>query len=115
MGPYIFVSIAGHLFFAPQDFSLVHGNTNPANLLGNYHGTGKMNHTFEWGVVITRVLSVLSIVPHHCARLTYFLHPKVRKIDAVLIMPQQITLTLRCACGAQDTFPTPSAQYHLIS
>ena len=29
--------------------------------------------------------TVLSIVPRHCARLTYFIHPELRKINAVLI------------------------------
>ena len=37
-----------------------------------------VNRTFEWGAVIAPFLSVLSIVPRHCARLTYFLHPKLR-------------------------------------
>ena len=54
-----------------------------------------MNGTFEWGVVIATYLSVLSIMPRHCARLTFFLHPKLRKINAVLLTPQLITLTLR--------------------
>ena len=51
-----------------------------------------MNHTFEWGVLIATILSV-RIVPRHCARLTYFLHPKLRKINAVPITPL-IALTL---------------------
>ena len=64
-----------------------------------------MNRTFEWGVVVSTFLSVLSIAPRHCARLTDFLHPKLRKINAVLItfklpLPLPIplpliTLTLR--------------------
>ena len=49
---------------------------------GNYRGTGDVvplvNRTFEWGVVIATFLSALSTVPRHCARLTYFLHPKLR-------------------------------------
>ena len=35
-----------------------------------------VNRTFEWGVVIATFLSVLSVVPRHCARLAYFFHPK---------------------------------------
>ena len=72
------------------------------NLLAptNHHrGTGEnipfLNCTFEWGVVITTFLSILSILPRHCARLTDFLRPKLRKMNAVLIPPQQITLPLR--------------------
>ena len=72
-----------------------------AHNFGNYRVTGELlpfvNCTFEWGVVIATVLSVLSIVPRHCARLTYFLHPKWRKIDALLITLKQMTLTLRRA------------------
>ena len=59
-------------------------------------------------MVITIFLSVLRIVPSDCARLTYFLHPKSREIDAVLISLKLITLTMRrlqCACGAQEAFP----------
>ena len=51
--------------------------------------------SMEWGVVIATCLSILSIVPRHCACLTYFLHPKLRKINAVLTTPQLIPLTLR--------------------
>ena len=58
------------------------------------HGTF-VNHTFDLGVAIATFLSVLSIVPHHCACFTYFLHPKLRKIKAVLITPQLISCTLR--------------------
>ena len=76
------------------------GNANPAARdLGNYRGTGEMvpfvNRTFEWGVAIATFLSVLSVVPRHCARLAYFLHPKLREIHAVLVTPQPITLPLR--------------------
>ena len=50
--------------------------------LGECRGTGGIvpfvNRTFEWGVVIATFLSVLSTVPRRCARLTDFLHPKVR-------------------------------------
>ena len=57
------------------------GNANPAapaapaaRNLGNYHGAWDIvllvGHTFEWGVVIARFLSVYPIVPGHCARLT---------------------------------------------
>ena len=75
------------------------GGANPAHNLGDYHGTGKIvpfvNYGFEWEVVVSTFLSVLSIVPCHCARLTYFLHPKLRKINAVLITLKLTTLTLR--------------------
>ena len=54
------------------------------------------HRTFEWGVVIATFLSVLTIVPRHCAHVTYFVHPKSRKTNAVLITPQLMTLT----CGA---------------
>ena len=50
---------------------------------------------FEWGAVLATFLSVLSIVPRHCACLTCFIHPKLRKINAVLITQQLITLILR--------------------
>ena len=53
-----------------------------------------MNGNFEWGVVITTFLSISSIVPCHTARLTDFLHPKLSKINAVLITPRLITPTL---------------------
>ena len=49
-----------------------------------------VNCTFEWGVVIATFLSVLSTVPLHCACLTSFLHPTLRRINAV-----PITLTPR--------------------
>ena len=60
-----------------------------------------MGRNFEWGVYITTLLSVLSIVPRHSARLTHFLHPKLRKMNAVLIAPQLMT----GPCGAQEAFP----------
>ena len=68
----------------------VDGNANPAvRNLGHHPGTGEIvphvNPTFEWGVVITTFVSLLRIVPRHCARLTYFLHPKLREINAVLL------------------------------
>ena len=44
-----------------------------------------VNRAFEWGVVIATILSVLSIVSRHWARLTYFLHPKPREINALPI------------------------------
>ena len=50
---------------------------------------------FEWAVVIAIVLSVLSIVPRHCARFTCFPHPKWREIHAVPMTPQPIPLPLR--------------------
>ena len=85
------------------------GTANPAARNGgNSYGTGKrvpfVNRTFEWGVIISTVLSVLSIVPRRCARLAYFLHPKLRKINAVL--PQLSTLTLRRLRGV-EAFPLP--------
>ena len=82
--------------------------------LDNYHGTGEcvpfVIRTFEWGVAIATFLSVLSIVPRHCARLTDFLLSQLRKINAALITVKRITLTLtlrrlRCACSAQEAFP----------
>ena len=54
-----------------------------------------MNRTFEWGAVIATFLSVLSVVPCHCARLTCFLDPKLGKINAVLITLKLIAFTLR--------------------
>ena len=54
-----------------------------------------VKRTFEWGVVIATLSSVLSIMPRNCARLTYFLHPKLRKVNAVLIALKLIALTLR--------------------
>ena len=84
---------------------LTHGNANPAapaaRSLGNCHGAWEIvpfvNRTLELGAVIATFLSILSIVPRHCARLTCFLHPKRREINAVLITPQPITLPLRRA------------------
>ena len=63
---------------------------------------------WEGEVVIATFWSILSTVPRCCTRLTYFLHPKLRKIGAVLITAQLSTLTLRrlwCARGAQEAFP----------
>ena len=65
--------------------NVTNGGANPAaRNLGNYRGTGEfvplVNRTLEWGVMIATCLSVLSIVPRHCACLTDFLHPKLRKI-----------------------------------
>ena len=48
-----------------------------------------VKRTFEWGVLIATFLSVLSVVRCHCARLTF--HPKLRKVNAVLITPPLIT------------------------
>ena len=50
-----------------------------------------MDSTFERGVVIASIFSILSIAPRHCARLTYFLHPKLRKTTAVPITLKLIT------------------------
>ena len=70
-----------------------------ARKLCNCRGTGEIvpfvNRAFEWAVVMATFLSVLSIVPRHCAHLTYFLHPKSREINAVLISPRLIPLSLR--------------------
>jgi hypothetical protein len=59
---------------------------------------GKMvpfvDRTFEWGVAIATFSSVLRVVPRHCARLTYFLHPKLRKSNAVLLTLKLMILTL---------------------
>ena len=73
------------------------GGANPAaRHLGNYRGTGGnvpvVNRTFEWGAVIA---TFLAVVPRHCARLTNFLHPKSRSIDAVLLTLKPMTLTFR--------------------
>ena len=67
-----------------------------------------VNGTLEWGAVIATVLSGLSIVPRHCARLTSFLHPKLREMNAVLITPQPIALPLRSLRRAGD-IPSVSA------
>ena len=37
-------------------------------------------------------LSVLTLLPRYCARSTCFLHPKLRKINAVLSTPPLIAL-----------------------
>ena len=49
-----------------------------------------MNRTFEWGVGIATLLSVLSIVPRHCAHWTHFLHPKSREINAAAHCPDPV-------------------------
>ena len=80
------------------------GNANPAprpapRNLGNYQGTGEVvpfvHRTFEWGVAIATCLSNLSPAPHHCARLTYFLHPELRNFNVMLIVTWPIPLPLR--------------------
>ena len=52
--------------------------------LGSLRGTRGtvrvVNRTFEWGVAIATFMSVLSVVPRHCTRLTCCLHPNLRKI-----------------------------------
>ena len=53
-------------------------------------------------VVIAIFLSVLSNAPRHCARLTNFLHPKLREITAVLNTPKRMTRTLRRAVSAPN-------------
>ena len=57
-------------------------------------------HTFEWGAVIAPFLSVLSVVPRHCARLTDYLHPKLRRIYLGPVVLQPITRTLRRAVSS---------------
>ena len=83
------------------------GNADPAppavrpavRNLRNSRGTGGkvpfVKHTFEWGAVIAAFLSVLSLVARHCPRLTDFLHPKSRTINAPLLPPLLIALPLR--------------------
>ena len=74
-----------------------------------------VNRTFEWGVVIAAFLSVLSIVPRRCARLAYFLHPKLRKISEVLITPRLLTLPLRrlrCAGSICHASEATCQAYH---
>ena len=63
-----------------------------------------MNRSVEWGAVIATFLFVLSIVPRRCSRLTDFLHPELRKANAVLITPQLITLTLPKDHNAVEAF-----------
>ena len=63
-----------------------------------------MNRNFEWGVVIaTFLFFFLAMVPRRYARLTYFFHPKLRKIHAVLITLKLITRTLRSLLRAAST------------
>ena len=70
-----------------------------ANSLANYRCTWKavhfVNHAFERGVVIAAFLSNSIIVSCHRACLTYFFHPTSRENDAVFIIPQLITFSLR--------------------
>ena len=66
------------------------GGANPAACsLDNCCETGEIipfvNCTLEWGVVSATFLSVLSIVPRHCARLINFFHSNSRKSNAALI------------------------------
>ena len=94
-----------------------------ARNLGHYHGTGEtvpfVNRTFEWGVIFATFLSVLSIVPRHCARLTYFIHPKLRRINAVLMSPQPIPLPLWRAgsipIGCRNSAVCEAMQQHFHS
>ena len=73
------------------------------------HGTGEtiafVIRLFEWAVGVATFLPVLSLVPRHCARLTYFLHPKLRQSNAVLISAQPMTLRLRCAGSVPSAIP----------
>ena len=59
--------------------------------------SNRLNGAFERGALIATFVSVLTVMPRHCARLAYFLHPKLREIDAVLITPKLLTLPLRRA------------------
>ena len=70
-----------------------------------------VKHSFDTGVMIATFLFVLDIVPRHCARLTYFLHPKLREINAVPIIPRLVTLTLRHLRRAQSI---PMAAEHAM-
>ena len=54
-----------------------------------------MNHIFERGVVLATYLSILGHVHHLCARLTCFLRPKMREVNAVLSTTQLVTLPPR--------------------
>ena len=54
-----------------------------------------VNRTFEWGAVIATSVSLLSVVPRHCAHLTYFLHPPKK--------------TEETECGANCRYPIPPA------
>ena len=80
-------------------------------ILDSYRGPGEsvpfVNRTFERGVAIATFLSVLSTVPRHCARLTYFLHPKLWKTNAVL--PTLTQRRLRCASHSSH-FPKRSKE-----
>ena len=44
-----------------------------------------VNRALEWGAVVATFLSVLSVVPRHCPRLTCFRYPKRGETNAVLI------------------------------
>ena len=84
------------------------GNANPAapaapaaRNLGNYHGTWGNDPlatgTLEWGVIIPAFFSIFEDCALPLCRLTYFLPPKLRNINAVLMTSQLTTLPLRRA------------------
>ena len=69
-----------------------------------------VNRTVEWGVGIAAFVSVLGIVPRHCARLTDCRQAKVRKVNAVLLTLKRITLPprhLRHAVSVPKPPPPP--------
>ena len=73
-----------------------------------------------WAMLLNGGWSSQHFCPFECrTRLTYFLHPKLRRINAVLIPLKLIPLTLRRlwhACGAQEAFPkaTPAEDWRQL-
>ena len=59
-----------------------------------------MNRPFERGVAIATFLSALSIVPRHCACLTYLPRRKLRTIHAALIALKLLPLPCGACVGA---------------
>ena len=92
------------------------GGCSACGTLGHSCGTGDMvplvNRTFEWGAVIATFLSVLSTVPRRCTRLTDFLHPKLRKRNAVPIALKPVAPPLRCLRRAVLPIPNPRPTRH---
>ena len=56
----------------------------------------------EWGVFIATLVSVLSIVPRHCAHLISFVYPQLKNINAVLIAPQLMRCTGSIPCAKTE-------------
>ena len=110
------------LYLGAGAIAVPYGNATPAapvaRNLSNYYGTGEtvlfVNRSLKWGGSIATRLSVLSIVPRHCAQLTDFLHPKLRKINAVLITPHLMSVPCG-ACGAQEAFPIPDHRSTMVA